>query len=95
LQGDIIESGSSTSFGASHKYDAWGAVTETVLGSSTNAANFQYGYIFGYRGYQYDKEVGLFYITTPLQLKNQSILKMNKPEYNRIVGKNYRISKRN
>jgi len=61
LQGDIIESGSSTSFGASHKYDAWGAVTETVLGSSTNAANFQYGYIFGYRGYQYDKETGLYY----------------------------------
>ena len=56
-----IESGSSTSFGASHKYDAWGTVTETVLGSSTNAANFQYGYIFGYRGYQYDKETGLYY----------------------------------
>ena len=61
LQGDIIESGSSTSFGASHKYDAWGTITETVLGSSTNAAIFQYGYIFAYRGYQYDKETGLYY----------------------------------
>jgi len=62
LQGDIVEAyGNTGAFGASHKYDAWGAVTETVLGSSTNAANFQYGYIFGYRGYQYDKETGLYY----------------------------------
>ncbi|MCL2024147.1 MAG: hypothetical protein FWG82_07255, partial [Oscillospiraceae bacterium] len=62
LQGDIVEAyGNTGAFGASHKYDAWGTITETVLGGSTSAANFQYGYIFGYRGYQYDKETWLYY----------------------------------
>ena len=61
LQGDIVavyaQDGTKV---VSYKYDAWGACTTSTYVSGTAASNNP----FKYRGYYYDKDLGLYYLNT-------------------------------
>ena len=61
LQGDIVaiyaQDGTKV---VSYKYDAWGTCTTSTYVSGTAASNNP----FKYRGYYYDKDLGLYYLNT-------------------------------
>jgi hypothetical protein len=62
----------------SYSYDAWGSIVDIYE---------EVPQPIRYRGYYFDVETGLFYVTALLQSESQSIFEMNKPVTMRLSVK--------
>ena len=66
LQGDItgIYSGTTGTLLVSYVYDAWGKVTATNVANTTESSMVLARNPYLYRGYRYDSETGLYYVSS-------------------------------